>query len=270
MQGIAHNIPTERKIEFLRALLACGFHTLDCGSFVNPAVVPQMADTAEVLEAIGPLRGNTQLLVIVGNERGAETAAAVESIGYIGFPFSVNDTFQQRNTKAGRDEAFERLKSIHRIAADAGKETVAYISMAFGNPYGDPYDRDEVVLWANRIAALGIKTISLSDTVGSARVEDVQFLYDHLINRHIGVEFGAHFHSIPGRWMPKIAAAYHAGCRRFDGAILGYGGCPMAADTLTGNIPTEGLLSWLGEKTDTGIDKAAFAKAMAMAPEIYG
>lgn len=269
MQGIHHPISTEKKIAWMRQLLQCGFDTLDCGSFVSAAHVPQMADTHEVLQAVTGEKGNNKFLVIVANERGAKTALTHSYVDYIGFPFSVNETFQQRNTNSSREDAFILLQKMHNMALDTGKEMVAYISMAFGNPYGEAYNREEVVHWAEKIALLGIKTISLADTVGSAKNEDISYLFSKIKNLLPEVEIGAHLHATPGNWEPKISAAWESGCRRFDGAMLGLGGCPMASDELTGNIPTEFLVHWLNQKSQTHIQMDALNKAVDMAPGIY-
>lgn len=269
MQGLGYMVPTEQKIAYLQQLLACGFHTLDCGSFVSPKAVPQMADSGEVLDAISVSKGNTRLLTIVANERGARQAAGYAAVDDLGFPFSINETFQQRNANSTILEAFERLKQIHEIALGHNKSTVAYISMAFGNPYGDQYDRDTVLYWVEKIADLGIQTISLADTVGSAKTEDVAYCFSKVSNHWPNLNIGAHFHARPGEWSNKIAAAWDAGCRRFDGALLGFGGCPFANDALTGNLPTEGLITWLQGKTETGVRFAELQKAMHLAHEIF-
>lgn len=269
MQGIKGFIPTEVKIDYLRQLLACGFHTLDCGSFVNPSAVPQMADTAEVLTRIGEFKGDTKLLVIVANERGAARAIAYNMVNYLGYPFSVNETFQRRNTNSTTTDAFIRMRKIHELASIAGKELVVYISMAFGNPYGENYDRDEVIRWADRIVKEGITTISLADTVGQAKTDDIRYLFETLSRKHPGVVFGAHFHARPDAWQNKVKAAWEAGCRRFDSAILGFGGCPFANDELTGNIPTEGLLAWINTHTASNINAEAFSNALKRASGAY-
>lgn len=274
MQGIKHPISTAKKVQWMQLLLQCGFDTLDCGSFVSAQHVPQMADTAEVLQEIAPLIRNggekNKLLVIVANERGAQDAVKFDTIDFLGFPFSINETFQLRNTNAGTDEAFVRLQNINHIAQDHGKKTVAYLSMAFGNPYGEIYDREKAIEWADKIADLGIETISLADTVGTAKIEDVDYLFSTLTKRLPRIEWGAHFHALPGQWTHKIETAYNHGCRRFDGAILGLGGCPMATDELTGNTPTEGLVQWLQERDETGIDMRALNTAVSKAMETYG
>jgi len=269
MQGIKNFIPTEVKIDYLKKLLACGFHTLDCGSFVNPSAVPQMADTAEVLSSIGPFKGNTRLLVIVANERGAARAIAYPMVNYLGYPFSVNETFQRRNTNSSTTDAFIRMRKIHELASIAGKELVVYISMAFGNPYGENYVRDKVIEWADKIVKEGIATISLADTVGRAKTDDIQYLFETLTCRHPDVVFGAHFHARTDMWQNKLEAAWEAGCQRFDSAILGFGGCPFANDELTGNIPTEQLLAWINTHTPSNINAEAFSNALTRASNAY-
>ncbi len=271
MQGIRGFIPTEHKVELMKSLLHCGFDTLDCGSFVNPSAVPQMADTADVIEHIGDLaqETGTELLVIAANERGAVRSSAFSAIKYIGFPFSVNETFQRRNTNCDRNNAFITLQKIHNIGQAAGKETVAYISMAFGNPYGEEYNTNEVIEWAHRIAGLGINTISLADTVGSANETDIAYLFSELSAKLPHIEWGAHFHSLPGRWVSKVDAAYQNGCRRFDGALLGFGGCPFAKDHLTGNIPTEEMVAWFNKKLPTGIDESRLQESLQLAARVF-
>ncbi len=248
MQGIKTFIPTAVKIQYLTTLLQQGFDVLDCGSFVNPESIPQMADTAEVIQAISEVDTNTKLLVIVANERGALRAVAYPKIKYLGFPLSVSETFQKRNTNASRDEAFRRLARIQDIAVASGKEVVAYLSMAFGNPYGDEWSAKEVGDWAAQIASLGIRTISLSDTIGSADGELLGDLFTEIQTRLPHVEVGVHLHSHPSTCLTKVEAAYEHGCRRFDAAIGGFGGCPMAKDELIGNIPSEIVFPWLAGK----------------------
>ena len=244
MQGMTEFVHTLTKINYLKSLLKAGFGTLDCGSFVNPAAVPQMADTEEIIDEIGSDKGNTRLLVIVANERGAREASAFEAIDDLGFPFSINETFQKRNANSGVEESFTRLQHIKDIADAENKRLVVYLSMAFGNPYGEDYDRDQVLEWARRVAGIGVSVISLADTVGQAKIEDIAYLFQQMQQQFPTIETGAHFHARPGMWMAKAEEAFAAGCRRFDGAILGYGGCPFAADTLTGNLPTEEMIRW--------------------------
>ncbi len=270
MQGLPYHVPAEKKIEYLRTLFDCGFHTLDCGSFVSAAAVPQLADTAQVLQATAAESDGNRLLVIVANERGAKEAVAFPQVQFLGFPFSVSETFQLRNTNTTHEVAVKRLLRIRELAAEAGKECVVYLSMGFGNPYGDPYAPEDTARWAERMAGYGFRYISLSDTVGAADPAHVTQLFSDLIPRFPEVVFGAHFHSVPGGWREKVDAALDAGCRRFDGAIKGFGGCPFAADALTGNLPTELLVDYLeSEGWETGIDREALASAVAKAPAIF-
>lgn len=251
MQGITELISTEKKINYLKRLISKGFDVLDCGSFVNPSAVPQMADTAEVLQHISEFRNlnehycNTKFLVIVANERGAARASAFASVDFLGFPFSVSEEFQRRNTNSTRENAFIELAKIQEIAQSAGKKVVAYISMGFGNPYNEEYSEDLVFKWAERIASLGIRTISISDTTSNASPDLIYNLYSTLIPKLPHVKFGAHLHAPSDNWETKIQACIQAGVKRFDGAILGFGGCPFAKNDLVGNIPTEGLLRYL-------------------------
>jgi len=251
MQGITELISTEKKINYLKRLIVKGFDVLDCGSFVNPSAVPQMADTAEVLQHISDFRNqneqyaNTKFLVIVANERGAARASAFSSVDYLGFPFSVSEEFQRRNTNSTRENAFIELAKIQEIAQSANKKVVAYISMGFGNPYNEEYNEELVFQWAERIASLGIRTISISDTTSNATPLLIHNLYSTLIPKLPHVKFGAHLHAPSDNWEEKILACIQAGVKRFDGAILGFGGCPFAKNDLVGNIPTEGLLRLL-------------------------
>ncbi len=247
MQGIKAIIPTEVKVSYLSKLLELGFDVLDCGSFVNPESIPQMADTAEVIQAISAIECNTKLLVIIANERGALRAAAYPKIAYLGFPFSISETFQRRNTNASREEAYRRLAKIQDIATASGKEVVAYLSMAFGNPYNDPYSMEEIIEWGMRISALGIRTISLSDTIGSATAEQIATIFKMISEKLPHLHIGVHLHAKPNEWLEKVHAAAANGCKRFDGALGGFGGCPMAKDELVGNIPTEKVLPYLME-----------------------
>ena len=270
MQGIKTFIPTAVKIQYLTTLLRQGFDVLDCGSFVNPESIPQMADTAEVIQAISEVETNTKLLVIVANERGALRAVAYPKIKYLGFPLSVSETFQKRNTNASREEAFRRLARIQDIAVASGKEVVAYLSMAFGNPYGDEWSSKEVAEWASKIASLGIRIISLSDTVGTANAEQLGDLFSEIHDRLPHVEVGVHLHAKPNEWLAKVEAAYNHGCRRFDAALGGFGGCPMAKDDLVGNIPSEGAFSWLSQQEPAGLTmKIQWDELRLLAQETY-
>jgi hydroxymethylglutaryl-CoA lyase len=272
MQGWKTFIPTEKKIEYLHALLQVGFHTLDFGSFVSPKAIPQLADTAGVLKGLRslPVETNTKLLAIVANVRGAEEAAAFDEISYLGFPFSVSETFQQRNTNSSIEQSLQRVIEIQRICEQSNKQLVVYISMGFGNPYGDPWSAEIVFDWVNRIADLGINIISLADTVGLATPEQVTGITSYVINKLPQHEIGVHLHSSPHNRQAKIEAAWQAGCRRFDGALKGIGGCPMANDDLVGNIDTEWLISYLEQyKKMPGLNKSALAKSVTLANEIF-
>jgi hydroxymethylglutaryl-CoA lyase len=270
MQGIKTFIPTAVKIQYLTTLLQQGFDVLDCGSFVNPESIPQMADTAEVIQAISEIETKTKLLVIVANERGALRAVAYPKIKYLGFPLSVSETFQKRNTNASREEAFRRLARIQDIAVASGKEVVAYLSMAFGNPYGDEWSSKEVAEWASKIASLGIRIISLSDTVGTANAEQLGDLFSEIHDRLPHVEVGVHLHAKPNEWLAKVEAAYNHGCRRFDAALGGFGGCPMAKDDLVGNIPSEGAFSWLSQQEPAGLTmKIQWDELRSLAQKTY-
>ena len=271
MQGMDTWIPTKDKIRYIEALLKVGFHTLDAGSFVSHKAIPQLKDTVEVFESIDWKVSSTRLLAIVANLRGAEDAAAMPMIKDVGFPFSVSETFQQRNTHSSIAESLERVKQINACCADANKSLVIYISMGFGNPYGDVWSPQIVIDWSRRLyEEMGIKTIALSDTVGVANPETIDFLFRTLIPALPEVEFGAHLHTTPNTWKEKIDSAWKAGCRRFDGAIRGYGGCPMAADDLTGNMPTENLLSFFEEeKVELGLNVQHFATCVQMAEQLF-
>lgn len=272
MQGWKTFIPTEKKIEYLQALLQVGFHTLDFGSFVSPKAIPQLADTAEVLKGLrsDPVETTTKLLAIIANVRGAEEAAAFGEISYLGFPFSVSETFQQRNTNSSIAQSLERVKEIQRICEQTSKQLVIYISMGFGNPYNDPYSPKIVFDWVNRIAGLGVRIISLADTVGLATPEQVTDITGYVINKLPQHEIGVHLHSSTDNRQAKIEAAWQAGCRRFDGALKGIGGCPMANDDLVGNIDTEWLISFFEQyEKMPGLNKSALAKSLTLANDIF-
>ena len=244
MQGIKTFIPTEEKIQYLQMLLNCGFDTLDIGSFVSPKAIPQMQDTAEVLNAVDLTNVNTKLLTIVANQRGAENAVQFPQVDFIGFPFSISESFQMRNTHKTIAQSTEVFKTILDISAKANKQVVVYLSMGFGNPYGEPWTPDIVSDWVEKLVKMGVKIISLSDTVGSSTPETITQLFSTLIPRYPNVELGAHLHTTRATWFEKLNAAFEAGCRRFDGAIQGYGGCPMAGNALVGNMPTEQMISY--------------------------
>lgn len=270
MQGIKMFIPTEKKVQYIRSLLRVGFDTIDFGSFVSPKAIPQMQDTAEVLSQLDLSKTSSKLLAIIANTRGAQDAAQHKEIRYLGFPFSISENFQMRNTHKTIAESIVTLNEILDIAVKHDKEVVAYLSMGFGNPYGDPWDVDIVADWTEKLARMGIKILSLSDTVGSSTPDVIDYLFSNLIPSYPNIEFGAHLHTTPDSWFEKIEAAYRAGCTRFDGAIKGFGGCPMAKDDLTGNMPTEKVLSYFtANKVDTGLSTMAFESAYNESLKIF-
>mgnify|MGYP006268591843 CR=1 FL=1 len=270
MQGIRQPIPIDLKIRYLRRLLDVGFDILDLASFVSPRAIPQMADTPEVLEGLADHPGSTQWLVIVANRQGAHRAMVYPRIDYLGYPFSLSETFMQRNANRSIQQALDDLRQIQLWCREAGKSLVAYVSMGFGNPYGEAWSPELVVERVQELVDLGIQTISLSDTVGTAHPDDIQHLFAHLQQEHPEVEWGAHFHARPDTWREKIQAAYEGGCRRFDGALQGYGGCPMAEDELVGNIPTEKLVQWLEEQGQIhALDDAALQDAQQLASQVF-
>lgn len=271
MQGIEEFIPTDKKARYINQLLKVGFDTLDFGSFVSPKAIPQLADTAKVLEEIDLSSTQTKLLAIVANERGAREACTHPEIDFLGFPFSLSETFQKRNINSTVEQSFERALRIKEIADKHNKKPVIYISMAFGNPYGDRWDADLVLEYALRFYhEMEADIISLSDTIGSANDETISYLFSNLIPQTPKIEIGAHLHTTPLEWESKVKAAYDAGCRRFDGAINGLGGCPMAADKLTGNMPTENLVLFAeNQKLPLEINRAEFAKAREMTREVF-
>lgn len=270
MQGIQSFIPTTEKVNYLQFLLQVGFHSLDFGSFVSARAVPQMRDTAHVLDQLDLSKTKTKLLGIVANLRGAETALNFEQIEYIGFPFSISENFQMRNTHKTISESLNSLQQIKELTDKSNKTLVLYLSMGFGNPYGDPWSVEVVSQWVERLAQMEIEIISLSDTVGQAASEDISFLYSALIPAFSSIEFGAHFHTHPNKGYEKLKAAFDAGCRRFDGAIYGFGGCPMASDALVGNMPTEKVITFLNERgIDTGLCMTSFESAMNKTKELF-
>lgn len=270
MQGIKMFIPTEKKVQYLQSLLAVGFDTIDFGSFVSPKAIPQMQDTAEVLAQLDLSKTKSKLLAIIANVRGAESAAIHDEIKYLGFPFSISENFQMRNTHKTIAESIITLQEIIEIAHKTDKEVVAYLSMGFGNPYGDPWNVEIVAEWTEKLAKMGVKTLSLSDTIGSSTPEVIDYLFANLIPEYSNIEFGAHLHTTPDKWHEKVDAAYNAGCVRFDGAIKGFGGCPMAKDELTGNMPTEKMLSYFtANKVDTGVKSTAFESSYNESMKIF-
>lgn len=271
MQGLASFIPTSDKVRYLNALLTVGFDTLDFGSFVSPKAIPQMRDTAEVIRKIDLSDTNTKLLAIVANKRGAVEALGFDAIDYLGFPFSISETFQQRNTNKSIMEALNEMNDILELCARNDRQLVAYISMGFGNPYDDPYSPGVVEKFAGILAAMGIRIISLADTVGMADNALISSVFGTVMKTHPDVEWGAHFHARPDQAAARINAAYQAGCRRFDSAVRGFGGCPMAKDELVGNIATETLLDVLRSRNDLpDINEERFTEAMRLSAEILG
>lgn len=270
MQGIKAFIPTEKKVQYIQMLLRCGFDTIDFGSFVSPKAIPQMADTAEVLSKLDLSKTRSKLLAIVANTRGAQDAAVYPEINYLGFPFSISENFQMRNTHKTIAESIVTLQEILEIANKSNKEVVAYLSMGFGNPYGDPWNVEIVGEWTEKLAAMGVKILSLSDTIGSSTPEIISHLFSNLIPKYPQIEFGAHLHTTPTTWHEKVDAAFQSGCKRFDGAIQGFGGCPMAKDELTGNMPTEKLLSYFTvAKAETEVSMMSFESAYNEATKIF-
>ena len=270
MQGWKTFIPTQKKIEYINSLLKVGFDTLDCGSFVSAKAIPQMADTGEVIRNLDLGIGNTKLLAIIANQRGAEEASVYDAISYLGFPFSISETFQHRNTNSSIEQSLERVEEIQNLCIKTGKQLVIYISMAFGNPYGDMYDEEIVFEWVNKMMAMDIEIISLADTVGVATPEQVYDLTSYLVESLPGTEIGVHLHSTAENWNEKLEAAVKAGCKRFDGALKGIGGCPMANDELVGNMNTEWMISYFEEHgLSTNINKEALEESLRIASEIF-
>ena len=270
MQGVRDLIPTKEKAQFIQSLLDCGFDTIDFGSFVSPKAIPQMKDTSELLSLLDLSSTESQLLAIVANIRGAKDAVMYDQIDYLGYPFSISENFQMRNTHKTIAQSIETLKEILNLADSKNKKVVAYLSMGFGNPYGDPWSIDIVGEWTEKLSNMGVKILSLSDTVGSSTPEIITYLFSELITKYPSIEFGAHLHTTTTKWKEKVSAAYLAGCRRFDGAIQGFGGCPMAKDDLTGNMPTEKILSYFAaEKVNTNVNSISFETAYKEASKIF-
>lgn len=270
MQGIKMFIPTQNKIQYIQSLLRVGFDSIDFGSFVSPKAIPQMQDTVEVLQGLDLSQTKSKLLAIIANTRGAEQAAMHKEITYLGFPFSISENFQMRNTHKTIAESLVTLQEILNIAAKHDKKVVAYLSMGFGNPYGDPWNVEIVAKWTQILADMGVHIISLSDTVGSSTPEVIEYLFSHLIPAYPNIEFGAHLHTTKNSWFEKVDAAYKSGCKRFDGAIMGFGGCPMAKDDLTGNMPTEKLLSYFtANKVNTNLSAMSFESSYNEALKIF-
>ena len=270
MQGWHHLIPTSEKIAYLNALLKVGFDTIDFGSFVSPKAIPQMADTREVVAQLDLSAGSSKLLAIVANVRGAEEAVTFEEISYLGFPFSVSETFQLRNTNKTIAESLEQVDAMQELCIKNRKELVIYISMGFGNPYGEPYSPEIVLKYVEEMVKMDIGIVSLADTVGVADPVTIANLFKHLVPAYPGIEIGAHFHAAPNNWKEKIMAAYNNGCKRFDSAMKGIGGCPMAKDELVGNLATENMIAFCQEQNEPlNLDEAALLQARQMADMVF-
>jgi hydroxymethylglutaryl-CoA lyase len=270
MQGIHDFIPTDVKAGYINRILKCGFDTVDFGSFVSPKAIPQMRDTADVLSKL-ELNETSKLLAIIANERGAEDACSFDEINVLGFPFSISETFQQRNTNSSREESLDRIGKISELCARKNKELVVYLSMGFGNPYGDEWNPNTIAEWGSILYnRFDIRILALSDTIGAATPELVKEVFENISSKLPNIEFGAHLHTLPANAKEITEAAYSAGCRRFDGAIKGFGGCPMAKDDLTGNMPTELMLEWFDQhEIATGINQAYFNAAMYYAGNVF-
>lgn len=270
MQGIDEFIPTDQKIKYINALLKVGYDTIDAGSFVSPKAIPQMRDTAEVLKKLDLSTTKSKLLAIIANLRGAQDAVQFDEVSYLGFPFSISETFQIRNTNSTIAESLVRVEEIQQLCVKHNKQLVVYLSMGFGNPYGDEWSSDIAIHWSYKLYEMGIRIIALSDTIGVSNPGNITTLFSALIPALKDVEFGAHLHTTPDKWEEKVKAAYGSGCRRFDSAIKGYGGCPMASDKLTGNMPTENLLNYFKkENIPLSLNMDAFIAAMMIAAEVF-
>jgi len=273
MQGLHDYIPVATKVKYINQLLKVNFDTLDMGSFVSPKSIPQLKDTAQVLSKIDVSNSKSKLLVIVANKRGAEEAVKYDSINYLGFPFSISPTFQQRNINSTIEESLKRLEAVNNLCSKNNKELVTYFSMAFGNPYKDEWSAEIVANWADKLVnEYGVKILSMSDTIGTSTPETIHYIFSELAKNFKGknVEIGAHLHTTPDKWEEKIHSAIESGCVRFDSAIKGYGGCPMAKDDLTGNMPTENIISYLNKNNiQHGLNEDAFFEAMRMTDEVF-
>jgi len=270
MQGLHDFIDTKVKAKYINQLLKIGYDTIDFGSFVSPKAIPQLRDTAEVLDLLDLSDTKSELLAIVANTRGANDACNFEQIKYLGYPFSISETFQLRNTNATIEQSLQRVRAIQEQCLQHNKSLVIYISMGFGNPYGDPWNVEICQKWVDELAEMDIKYMALSDTIGVATESSISYLYNNLIPPYPDVEFGAHFHTKATEWKEKIDAAYKAGCHRFDASIKGYGGCPMAKDDLVGNMATENLLYYFDDlNIETNINRRHFIKAIALASETF-
>jgi len=270
MQGWAHFIPTANKVSYLNALLKVGFDVLDCGSFVSAKAIPQLADTKEVIPQLDLSGSKTKLLAIIANTKGAEDAVVYDEITYLGFPFSISETFQMRNTNKTIAQSLTQVEAIRQLCVAHKKELIIYISMGFGNPYGDPYNADVAINWVRQLSQLGIRTIAMADTVGVAKPDTISYIYKKLVPEFKDLNIGAHFHSTSDTWEEKIQTAYNEGCVRFDTSIKGIGGCPMAEDELVGNIATENLVGWCDKNhIPLQLNREALMTAMQMAATVF-
>jgi len=271
MQGLKDFVPTDIKAAYINLLLQVGFDTVDFGSFVSARAIPQMSDTCEVLKKLDLSSTNSKLLAIVANYRGAVEASMHPEITYLGYPFSISETFQQRNTNSGVSESFDTVKRMHELCVGKNQRLLVYLSMGFGNPYGDEWNVEIVEEWAEKLTAEGISNIALADTIGIATSQQINEIYPSLVKKFDKTEFGVHLHSTPDTWREKIEAAYNSGCKRFDTALKGYGGCPMAKDDLTGNIATENLVGFLeSQNVATGLNMAKLKDAMDYSARVFG
>jgi hydroxymethylglutaryl-CoA lyase len=271
MQGFSKIVPTEKKVEYINSLLKVGFDTIDVGSFVSPRAIPQMADTPEVLKRIDLSTTSSKLLTIVANSKGALRASEFDEVTYLGYPFSISETFQLRNTNATIAESLERLRDISETCIARNKKLVVFLSMGFGNPYGDFWSPALVTDWMLKLReSIQVDVFSISDTIGAATPEMINNVFHDLVPKVQGFEIGAHLHAAPNEWQAKVDAALNAGCLRIDGAINGLGGCPFATDKLTGNLPTEQVVTWLNNQGyDLGLDMSALAKSTLIAQQIF-
>lgn len=270
MQGWETFIPTEKKVAYLNTLLKVGFDVLDFGSFVSPKAIPQMADTKDVIPQLKLDNTQTKLLAIIANTRGAQDAVVYDEISYLGFPFSISETFQLRNTNKTIEQSLKQVEEIQELCVQHKKQLVVYVSMGFGNPYGDEYNAEVAIKWVDKLSQMGIQIISMADTVGVAEPKNIEYIFSSLVPEFDQVEIGAHFHSTVEKWEEKVDTAYRSGCLRFDSAMKGIGGCPMAKDDLVGNIATENVINW-AKRNDIqlNIDQDSFDEAMAMATQIF-
>lgn len=269
MQGIQEFIPTALKVEYINAILKVGFDLIDFGSFVSPKAIPQLKDSASVLSKLDLSSTSSKLLAIVANQRGAENASEYEQIDLLGFPFSVSEQFQLRNTKSTRKQSLNTIQRLLDITHQSNKKLRVYLSMGFGNPYNEEYSPQIVLDWAGELVKLGVEELALSDTIGSSHPKNITPLFDLMINALPTTEISAHFHSSPHTWKEKVASAFQAGCQSFDAAIGGRGGCPMATDQLTGNLAMENLVEFFQKETKIEINNNALNEAMDLSAKVF-